>query len=661
MTFFSGVEWPMNTLAHLANSGLRIIALAAFTGTTLAAFRVKTISTRLFVWKAVLCGAFAMPVLGFLLPPVSVPTPGFLQRQPVQRASAENSVPILGGTTPLAMGQVPSAILSQQRQPAESLSLAESSLPQRSLWSTMQWREFAPAVYFAVALLLLARFVVGFVLSRRVSLASLDIHEPRITERLLSQARARALNVVPRAKESELISVPVTMGVIRPTILLPTDWRDWDDEKLNAVLAHEASHVARRDALTQQLSLLHRAVFWFSPLAWWLDRHLANLAEQASDEAALACGADRNDYARTLLGFFEALHAAPGRVWWQGVAMAKPGQAERRLERILAWKGTVAMGVKKSIAVAIICFAIPVVYVVASARGVQENNQTAPPAAAAAKPAAGQPTTHAGPPEPPAPAHGISTSGPEPMAPTAPPDPAEVPVAQEAPGDVGYSYSYGYDDEQHFVIVSGKTDSFTMSGSSDDARHVEKLKKQIPGDFIWFEQDGKSYIIRDQATIERAHKFWLPQQELGKRQEELGKQQEALGKRQAELGAKMEKVRVNVPEMTAEMDKLRAELKALSSGATAEQISNLQAEIGELQARLGESQSRAGVQQSKLGDEMGVLGARQGELGAKQGELGRQQAELARQAQRQMKELLDDAIKKGTAMPEPESEDHSML
>ena len=133
------------------------------------------------------------------------------------------------------------------------------------------------------------------------------------------------------------------MGVLRSTILLPADWREWDDAKLNAVLAHEVSHVARHDALTQRLSLLHRAIFWFSPLAWWLDRHLADLAEQASDEAALSCGADRKDYARTLLGFFEALQTAPGRVWWQGVAMAKAGQAEQRVERILSWKGSVTM------------------------------------------------------------------------------------------------------------------------------------------------------------------------------------------------------------------------------------------------------------------------------------------------------------------------------
>ncbi len=135
--------------------------------------------------------------------------------------------------------------------------------------------------------------------------------------------------------------------------------------------------MTRRDGLTQRLSLLHRAIFWFSPLAWWLDRHIADLAEQASDEAALSSGADCGDYARTLLGFFEALQTSPGRVWWQGVSMAKAGQAERsaeqRVERILAWKGSVAMGVmksrlKKSIAIAVVVLAVPVVYLAASVR-----------------------------------------------------------------------------------------------------------------------------------------------------------------------------------------------------------------------------------------------------------------------------------------------------
>ena len=114
-------------------------------------------------------------------------------------------------------------------------------------------------------------------------------------------------------------------------------------DKLDAVIAHEMSHVIRRDALSRCLSLLHRALFWFSPLAWWLNRHIAELAEEVSDEAALSAGAERSRHARTLLGFFKAVQDAPRRIHRQGVSIANAGKAERRLGKILAWRGAHTM------------------------------------------------------------------------------------------------------------------------------------------------------------------------------------------------------------------------------------------------------------------------------------------------------------------------------
>ncbi len=440
---------------------------------------------------------------------------------------------------------------------------------------------------------------------------------------LAARAHALGLAFVPRAIESEFISVPVTMGVLSPAILLPAGWREWDDTKLDSVVAHEVSHVARRDTLTQRLSLLHCAIFWFSPLAWWLNRQLADLAEQASDEAALSFGTDRKDYARTLLGFFEELQGSPGRVWWQGVSMASAGRAEQRVERILAWRGVVTMRFKKSIAALVITIAVPVVYLTASAQ--PANSDPRPQNVVLAQEQAT--------PVPPVAPHAAHTA--------------------RRPAGHGSSYYNDSDDGDRFVIASGKDDSRTMSGSMEDGERVEELRKTIPGDFIWFSRDGKSYIIRDQAMVDRAKGFWGPQDELGKKQEALGAKQEALGKQQEELGAKMEQVHVKLPDLTGEIEKLKTQLKQLDSGATMDQVGEIQSAIGELQSKLGDLQSEAGDQQSKLGEQMGALGEQQGELGEQQGELGRQQGEAAEQASHEMKQLLDDAIAKGSAQPQP--------
>ncbi|MGC1105878.1 MAG: M56 family metallopeptidase, partial [Candidatus Acidiferrales bacterium] len=248
------------------------------------------------------------------------------------------------------------------------------------------WTGILLGIYLAGVAILFTRLLVGVWLSHRLERAaqniiSEDIHGREALRLLRFRSCIAGLASAPRLKESAMLAVPATVGVRRAVILLPADWRAWDEEQLDAILAHEVSHVARRDALTQLLSLVHRAIFWFSPLGWWLDKQLTDLAEQASDEAALAGGADRTRYAETLLGFFAQLGAAPGRVWWQGVSMAKAakaGSAERRVDRILAWKG--AISVKKSFAVALIAIAAPVIFLAASVHPFIASAQDKPPA-----------------------------------------------------------------------------------------------------------------------------------------------------------------------------------------------------------------------------------------------------------------------------------------
>src|SRR5262249_19232629 len=79
------------------------------------------------------------------------------------------------------------------------------------------------------------------------------------------------------------------------------------------------------------LATLNRAVFWFSPFAWWQLTRLAELAEAISDDAAIAALDDRPSYAGILLDVArKAPHAPPA------LAMARPQTVRRRVERILA-------------------------------------------------------------------------------------------------------------------------------------------------------------------------------------------------------------------------------------------------------------------------------------------------------------------------------------
>lgn len=645
-------------LTALAVSALRAFALAGVAGLGLRLSGAKATSVRLFVWRAVLFSALAMPFLGQVVPPLMIRAPGFLRSADLRSTNqplADSSPLRFAASGAEQSESLISASLSTSVVATKPDTRSTSASYFRWLEKGIPWNALPTAIYLIVTSLFLIRLAIGLALSRRLIRSSQNIVDPRL-RRVLASFGVDWRQI----RESALISVPVTVGAFRTAVLLPRSWREWDDSQLNAVIAHELSHVSRRDAFVQFISLLHRAIFWFSPLAWWLDRHLATLAEEASDEAALSCGADRHHYARTLLRFLETLQTAPGRVWWHGVSMAQPDRAEQRLEKILSWRGSLNM--KKSLFVAIVIITIPAVYLVASVRPASEGQtaaSTQPPAAAAASLQGSAPSTAVSDMAS-APVEGVSASGPAGVAPVAPASMA--PAAESASYAVsgqshgrGYSYAYGYDDEDRFVIAPGKSDSYTMSGSTQDIHHVERLKKQIPGDFIWFQRDEKSYIIRDQATIDRAKAFWAPQEELGKKQEALGKQQEALGKQQEELGKKMEEVRVNVPSgLTAKLDALKAKLQKLGPSATMEEMGDLQSEIGELQSQIGDIQGRAGEQQGRLGEEQGKLGEQQGKLGEEQGKLGEEQGRLGEEAAKKMKSLLDECIKNGKAQPEPD-------
>jgi TonB family protein len=123
------------------------------------------------------------------------------------------------------------------------------------------------------------------------------------------------------------ISCPATFG---STILLPAVFVEWSAQKLRAVIAHEHAHVLHRDCYVLWLARLHTCLFWVNPLAWWMQRRLASLAEITSDEAAVMAVEDRARYAEILLEFAQERAASA-----VATAMARPG-ISRRIDRILS-------------------------------------------------------------------------------------------------------------------------------------------------------------------------------------------------------------------------------------------------------------------------------------------------------------------------------------
>ena len=126
----------------------------------------------------------------------------------------------------------------------------------------------------------------------------------------------------------------MTVGFFHPTVIVPEHWRQWPQAQLDAVLTHEREHARRRDPLVQWLALLNRALFWFHPVAWWLERRLSALAEEACDNVVLAHGHSPREYAEYLIDMARSVMRSGARLNVAGMAM--PGSfLPQRIRQIM--------------------------------------------------------------------------------------------------------------------------------------------------------------------------------------------------------------------------------------------------------------------------------------------------------------------------------------
>ena len=98
------------------------------------------------------------------------------------------------------------------------------------------------------------------------------------------------------------------------------------------MLAHEFSHVRRRDGLALLVGELARVLYWFHPLAWLSLTRLRRESELAADEDVIAGGVRASAYAEHLLAVARTLVPRT-----DGVAMAgRPSELARRIELLVS-------------------------------------------------------------------------------------------------------------------------------------------------------------------------------------------------------------------------------------------------------------------------------------------------------------------------------------
>jgi len=130
--------------------------------------------------------------------------------------------------------------------------------------------------------------------------------------RLLRWSRLQAVTAAANALPVKNTPVPVMasasllepglVGIVKPVVLLPQGlMARLSHAEQESILAHEFSHLRRRDNVTAAFHMMVETLFWFYPPVWLIGARLVAERERACDENVLAAGHDPEVYAGGIL------------------------------------------------------------------------------------------------------------------------------------------------------------------------------------------------------------------------------------------------------------------------------------------------------------------------------------------------------------------------
>ncbi|HNR09075.1 MAG TPA: M56 family metallopeptidase [Saprospiraceae bacterium] len=126
------------------------------------------------------------------------------------------------------------------------------------------------------------------------------------------------------------VDVPVTLGHLKPVILLPIGLiNHLSPEETKAILAHEIAHIMRRDYLQNVLISTLEILFFYHPSVWWFSATIKTIREQCCDDLALELGAEPIALSKALIRLEEQATAPTF-----ALAFAHKNQLLHRVQRL---------------------------------------------------------------------------------------------------------------------------------------------------------------------------------------------------------------------------------------------------------------------------------------------------------------------------------------
>jgi beta-lactamase regulating signal transducer with metallopeptidase domain len=173
--------------------------------------------------------------------------------------------------------------------------------------------------------------------------------DPAIAGRLSQPEARRAVKIY----QSADVSSPSAIGFLRPAIVFPSALLpQLSAEEFEVILRHELAHLRRWDDWTNLAQKIVKAVFFFHPAVWWIEKRLTLEREMACDDVVLAENASPKAYAAFLISFAEKLQRTRSLALVQGL-IGRMNQMSVRVAQILDSRQTTRTAMRKPLLAAI--------------------------------------------------------------------------------------------------------------------------------------------------------------------------------------------------------------------------------------------------------------------------------------------------------------------
>jgi beta-lactamase regulating signal transducer with metallopeptidase domain len=326
----------------VAGAAVKAAIILAIAGLVNVCWRSASAAARHLVWTLAVTGALAIPAIGTAISRFNAPHIEVAVWTPPAPIAAQhaNVDPIVARSTPSPRVTSVEKSAIETAAPVVTLDATEFhptpaplSEPTVTENSPIELRALLFPLWIAGFVLTLFPIVVAWIRIRLLARNAKPV-EGRWKDLIASTHSISHLANRVRILESGETAMPMTWGVLRPTLLVPSRADRWPDWQCRDILLHELAHIDRRDCLTQLVAQTACAVYWFNPLTWIASHRMRVERELACDDRVINAGSRATDYATNLLDVARSLRA-PSMTSHTAIAMARPSQLSGRLLAVL--------------------------------------------------------------------------------------------------------------------------------------------------------------------------------------------------------------------------------------------------------------------------------------------------------------------------------------